>query len=711
MRRLFFVIVIIVMGSLPCVAGPREDLLAAYSREDYATAWKLAMPLAQSGDEIAEYLTGKLLHDGNGIAQDNKEAVVWLRKAAEKGNSAAEEELGSTLAFDLKQKDEAKVWLQKAVDAKFPPAFRDLGWLIESSDSATALTDAAELYRRGTELNDRDSQALYAKALLNGRGIAKDEKAAAQLYCQLRSDDSQRLCGMLIMAKMVPDVKPVEGFNLLKKLADHGDDGSQVEVSNAYLRGDVVPKNIDEGVHQLKLAVEKENAAAYFNMGWLSSQGIGMPKDRQAAFDWYKKASDKKYPYASRRVADFLWVGIAGKPDQAEAIRYYKLSAENGDDEADYVLAIALNTANDPLKDELAASDIFCKLEKADAIYECARMMLDEKTRKNDPDRAVVLLRKASDKGQKDAEAHLGYFYMNGINLVQDFKEGLRLTHLAADQGSLRAFNNLGFFYENGLGVHIDKKQAMEWFKKVADAGNVDGLVSLGYLLAQKSSEVYDAVGATQYFKKAADLGNDDAKLQYAYYLQEGKVIAKDELAASDLFCALTTSIGRYECTLMNIAGTSRKANKQHGFDELGKLADEGFANAQAELGYHFFNGIDLKKNVAEGIRLTELAAARKDQAGVANIGYFYQVGLGSYHKDLAKAAEKYQEAVDLGSNYAMVELGKLMETKALGPPNLERALSLYQQAEDAGNADAAKLAASLIKRGVSAGFTALPKK
>ena len=424
MRRIFLVFALMMATGLPCFAGPREDLLAAYSREDYAAAWALAKPLAQSGDEIAEYLTGKLLHDGNGTSQDNKEAVVWLRKAAEKGNSAAEEELGYVLAFELKQHDEAKVWLQKAIDAKFPPAFRDLGWLIETSgNDAKGLTDAAELYRRGTELNDTDSQALYAKALLNGRGIAKDEKAAAQLYCQLRSDDSQRQCGLLMMAKAVPDVEPIEGFNLLKKLADHGDDGSQVEVSNAYLRGDVVPKNIDEGVHQLKLAVEKENAAAYFNMGWLSSQGIGMPKDRQAAFDWYKKAFDKKYAFASRRIADLLWVGIAGKPDQAEAIRYYKLSAENGDDDADYVLAVAFNTANDPLKDELAASDIFCKLQKADAIYQCARMMFDEKTRKNDPDRAVVLLRQASDLGQKDAEAHLGYYYMKGINLDQDLKK------------------------------------------------------------------------------------------------------------------------------------------------------------------------------------------------------------------------------------------------------------------------------------------------
>ena len=706
MRRILFAFALFIATSLPCAAGPREDLLAAYSREDYGTAWTLAKPLAQTGDEIAEYLTGKLLRDGAGTAKDNNEAVVWLRKAAGKGNSAAEEELGSVLAFELKQKAEGKIWLQKAVDAKYPPAFKDLGWLIENSDSPTALSEAAEIYRRGSALNDSESQALYAKALLNGRGIAKDEKAAAQLYCQLRSDDSQRQCGLLIIAKAVPGVEPSEGLKILTKLADDGDDDSQITVSESYLSGELIPKNIDEGVRRLKLAVARENAAAYFDMGWLSSQGIGMPKDIKAAFDYYKKASDKEHPYAALRLANLLWDGIASKPDQAEAVRYYKLAVERGVDDASFRLAVALNTANEPVKDELAASDIFCKLETPDALYECARLMLNEKARKNDPDRAIVLLRKASDQGQSDAQADLGYYYMTGINLGQDFKEGLRLTHLAADHGSLLAMRNLGVFEENGTGVPVDKKLAKDWYKKAADAGDLEGLVFLADLLSQKSSEVYDALAAVQYYKKAADLGNSDAKLQYGYYLLNGDVIAKDEFAASDMFCALTTDIARYECAVMNIAGTSRQHDKQRGFDDLLKLSDEGFAKAQAELGYHFFNGIGLRKNVGEGIRLTELAAAQKNPTAIGNIGYFYRVGLGTYHRDIEKAAEKFQEAANLGDTYSMVELGKLLETRSIGQPNLQRALELYQQAEDAGNVEAAKLAANLIKRGVSPGMT-----
>lgn len=703
MKRLFLILVTMMASSLPSAADPREDLIAAYSNEDYSKAWTLAKPLAQSGDEIAEYLTGKLLRDGKGTTKDNKEAIVWLRKAAEKGNSAAQEELGSVLTFKLKQQDEGKLWLQKAVDAKYPPAFRDLGWLIENSGGATALAEAAELYRRGAELNDTGSQSLYAKALLNGRGIAKDAKAATQLYCQLKSDEFQKQCGLLIMAKTLPDVDPVEGLKLLTTLADEGDDQAQINVSNVYLNGDIVPKDIPEGLRRLKLAVAKENAMAYFNMGWLSSQGIGMPKDLQAALDWYKKSSDKKNPQAALRVADILWEGTTGKKDQAEAIRYYKLAVENDDEGASYALAIALRNADAPLKDELAAGDIFCKLETPNGMYECANLMLDEKTRKNDPDRAIALLRKASEQGQASAQTYLGYLYMNGINLDEDLKEGLRLTQLAADQGNITAIRNLGWFYENGSGVAVDKKEAMKWYEKAAAAGSVDALLSLGYLLSKKQSgDVYDAVGATQYFKKAADLGNVEAKLQYGYYLRNGDVIAKDAFAASDIFCALTTQIGRYECALMNIEGTSRNANKQQGFTDLVKLVNEDYVNAQSELGYHFLEGIGLRKNVTEGIRLTELAAEQKSPIAIGNIGYFYRVGLGNYKKDLAKAAEKFQEAANLGNFYSMVELGKLVETSALGEPDLPRALSLYQKAADGGYSEAQKLAARLVKKGVT---------
>jgi len=78
----------------PAFAGPFEDGLAAYDRDDYATALRLWRPLADAGDATAQYNLGIMYRNGRGVPQDNATAVSWYGKAAKQGDAHAQINLG-----------------------------------------------------------------------------------------------------------------------------------------------------------------------------------------------------------------------------------------------------------------------------------------------------------------------------------------------------------------------------------------------------------------------------------------------------------------------------------------------------------------------------------------------------------------------------------------------------------------------------------------
>ncbi|HHV6870517.1 tetratricopeptide repeat protein [Haemophilus influenzae] len=91
----------------------------AITREDYQTAFKLWLPLAEQGNASAQFNLGNMYRRGQGVKQDNFEAVKWYRKAAEQGNAKAQVLLG--LAYLLGKgvqfnKSLAKEWFGKACD-------------------------------------------------------------------------------------------------------------------------------------------------------------------------------------------------------------------------------------------------------------------------------------------------------------------------------------------------------------------------------------------------------------------------------------------------------------------------------------------------------------------------------------------------------------------------------------------------------------------
>ena len=94
MSRLRILIAALVIAAGPSMAEQFEAGLAANVMQDYATAMRTWLPLAQSGNAPAQYHVGVMYANGQGAPRDDHQAVFWYRKAADQGNASAYYNLG-----------------------------------------------------------------------------------------------------------------------------------------------------------------------------------------------------------------------------------------------------------------------------------------------------------------------------------------------------------------------------------------------------------------------------------------------------------------------------------------------------------------------------------------------------------------------------------------------------------------------------------------
>lgn len=93
---------------------------------------------AEQGDELGQWLLGRLYYTGNGVVRDLNEAERWLSGPARQGNAFAQYLLG--LVYKDRDYQRAPEWLLKAAEQGLPQA-----------------------------------QYEYAMALLEGRGVSQDK--------------------------------------------------------------------------------------------------------------------------------------------------------------------------------------------------------------------------------------------------------------------------------------------------------------------------------------------------------------------------------------------------------------------------------------------------------------------------------------------------------------------------------------------------------
>lgn len=125
---------------VPAQAGMQEGIEAIKSGE-YAIAEQEFSQLANNGDALAQYNLGLMYDYGQGVPQDDKQAMTWYRKAAIQGHAKAQFRLGVMYENGQGAAQNYRValsWYRKAAKQGNSDAQNNLGVMVSSGQGVRA---------------------------------------------------------------------------------------------------------------------------------------------------------------------------------------------------------------------------------------------------------------------------------------------------------------------------------------------------------------------------------------------------------------------------------------------------------------------------------------------------------------------------------------------------------------------------------------------
>lgn len=202
-----------------------------------------------------------------------------------------------------------------------------------------------------------------------------------------------------------------------------------------------------------------------YYLGFMYNMGFGVEKDNSEAFKWYKLSAEqgnedaiiilKSPPLLEdfNKPKDLFWKGLRAyeQEDLSKAFKYYLLSSKQGFPIAQYSLACMYYSG-------LGVSKNF--------------------------NEAIKWTRLAASQGDYHAQIALGDIYYDGMNgeftdIAIDYQEAAKWYRLAAGEGVAHAQYRLGIMYKDGKGFNQNFIEAEKWFLLAAEQGNIKAITAL----------------------------------------------------------------------------------------------------------------------------------------------------------------------------------------------------------------------------------------
>ena len=118
-RNLVSIFLLLLLTLHSVLAADFKKGLDAAKKGNFETALKEWRPLAEQGDSYAQYNLGLMYDYGEGVIEDDTQAVYWFRKAAEQGHTKGQYSIGYMYASGrgiAKDDTQAVYWFRKAAE-------------------------------------------------------------------------------------------------------------------------------------------------------------------------------------------------------------------------------------------------------------------------------------------------------------------------------------------------------------------------------------------------------------------------------------------------------------------------------------------------------------------------------------------------------------------------------------------------------------------
>ena len=359
------------------IAGVTEyqEAVDAYNREDYKTAHKLFLELAEQGVVKAQYKLGLIYGKGKGVAKDYSKAFKWWNLAAEKGNGKAQTNLGWMYEMGKgvpKNAQKAANWYQLASNQGFAKAQEKLNLLLNKTKEFKNLKEKSskeikDLQTINAALNSELNQIKSENAKAIEATNQANAKAEQEQLASISDNHSELNTGSVSFRGDALDVASYSE-DTFTEVGDYINDSDRLhEAINSLDKKEFVT------AHQLFLDLaDKGIAEAQINLGMMFESGQGVPQDFNEAIRWYRLAADQKLIKAQEKLnlllkkaaepqinlsLGMMFESGQGVPqDFNEAIRWYRLAADQGLIKAQKKLNFLLNKTKENLQENTASS-------------------------------------------------------------------------------------------------------------------------------------------------------------------------------------------------------------------------------------------------------------------------------------------------------------------------------------------------------------------
>ena len=290
----------------------------------------------------------------------------------------------------------------------------------------------------------------------------------------------------------------------------------------AFLRGDGVKQDFNQGVALLqKAAAAGENYAEY-QLARAQSYGVGMQQNETEACHRFTHLTENSLPQIQNSLGSCYRDSILtdnGAPDFDQARAWYEKAAVQNYPEAIYILGImALNSEGFNESPSLAA-DYFRRaagLGDDVAALNLAELYEQGKGVTLSIDDAITWYRKATELGNSEALLRLASFYETGTYLQKSLEQTVTLYRQAALSGHPIAQFKLATLIRDGKTT--DSHDAVYWFTQAAQQGSPAGQFALGLLYELGEGVKKNPTEAHNWYQRVLDakLPEDDQLRQEA---------------------------------------------------------------------------------------------------------------------------------------------------------------------------------------------------
>ena len=349
------IVVLALLATLPgapVAAGQTfDEAVAAYGRGDYATAVRGFLVHAEQGYASAQFNLGLMYVNGRGVLKDDAEAVRWYRLAADQGDADAQNNLGlmygkgeGVLKDDAMYvngrgvlKDEAARWYRLAAEQGHAEAQFNLGVMHDNGEGV--LKDDAEavrwyrLARAHVRHRARRSQGRRQRCAGTGwlpiRAMPKPSSTSGSCTPRARAFSRTTPNLGLMYAKgegvLKDDAEAVRWW--LPSRASPAPSSTSVSCTpraRAFSR--TTPKRC-AGSGWLPSRVD---ADAQFNLGLMYAAGEGILKDEAEAVRWFRLAAEQGVASAQFNLGLMYAKGEGVLKDSVLAHMWFNIAGANG---------------------------------------------------------------------------------------------------------------------------------------------------------------------------------------------------------------------------------------------------------------------------------------------------------------------------------------------------------------------------------------------